>query len=238
MIQLTTPRGLPVSVPENLTEDVTPCFKVGNWRAAKEYYEENGYVVFSRLIAPEMCVRIRDLWDREFTGYMYRQASSGRAEKHLKNENGCVMNRILNLQSVDPSRFPGFRKYATERILVNDRLRDALAALLGSPPKIVQSMHFEGNSETWEHQDSYYLDSETVGETCGVWLAVGGLANRPVPAPGSLHNQRAEHTARQGAVAAEMPVPSPSLRRDRQRSVLHARPTRIASSIARAAMQG
>lgn len=179
MIELTTPRGLPVSVPENVAEDVSPRFKVGNVRAAKAYYEENGYVVFDRLIAPEMCDRIRDLWDREvkpFTGYMYRQASSGRAEKHLKNENGWVMNPILNLQSLDPSRFPGFRTYATERILVNDRLRDALAALLGSPPKIVQSMYFEGNSETWEHQDSYYLDSETVGEMCGVWLAVEDIA--------------------------------------------------------------
>jgi phytanoyl-CoA hydroxylase len=179
MIQLATPRGLPVSVPEDLAEDVSPRFRAWNWPAAKEYYEENGYVVFGRLIAPELCDSIRHLWDREvkpFTGYMYRQASSGRAEKHLKNENGWVMNPILNLQSVDPSRFPTFRKYATERILVNDRLRDALTALLGSPPKIVQSMYFEGNSETWEHQDSYYLDSEAVGEMCGVWLAVEDIA--------------------------------------------------------------
>ena len=179
MIQLTTPRGLPVSVPENVTEDVSPRFDAGHWRAAKEYYEENGYVVFGHLIAPELCDHIRSLWNREvkpFNGYMYRQASSGRAEKHLKNENGWVMNPILNLQSVDPSKFPAFRKFATEKILVNGRLRDALAALLGSPPKIVQSMYFEGNSETWEHQDSYYLDSETVGEMCGVWLAIEDIA--------------------------------------------------------------
>src|SRR5687767_8869764 len=38
MIQLTTPRGLPVSVPENVTEDVSPRFDAGQWRAAKEYY--------------------------------------------------------------------------------------------------------------------------------------------------------------------------------------------------------
>jgi phytanoyl-CoA hydroxylase len=150
MIQLTTPRGLPVSVPESLAEDASPRFRDWNWPAAKEYYEKNGYVVFGRLIAPELCDSIRRLWDTEvkpFTGYMYRQTSSGRAEKHLKNENGWVMNPILNLQSVDPFRFPTFRKFATERILVNDRLRDALTALLGSPPKIVQSMYFEGNSE-------------------------------------------------------------------------------------------
>lgn len=202
MIELTTPRGLPVSVPENIMEDVSARFEVGNWLPAKEYYEKNGYVVFGHLIAPEMCDRIRALWNREvkpFDGYMYRQASSGRAEKHLKNANGWVMNPILNLQSVDPARFPAFRKYATERILANDNLRDALAALLGGAPKIVQSMYFEGNSETWEHQDSYYLDSETIGEMCGVWLAVEDIAataGRFFVCPGSHLIRLNDHSIR------------------------------------------
>lgn len=180
MIELTTPRGLPVTVPEDANEDVSPHFDVSHWQAAKEYYEENGYVVFSRVIAPEMCDRIRDLWDNEvkpFTGYMYRQTTA-RAERHSKNENGWVMNPILNLQSVDPRRFPNFRKYATEKILANARLQDALSVLLGDKPKIVQSMYFEGNSETWEHQDSYYLDSEKIGEMCGVWIAVEDIDAR------------------------------------------------------------
>jgi phytanoyl-CoA hydroxylase len=86
------------------------------------------------------------------------------------------MNPILNLQSVDPQRFPNFRKFATENILANARLRDSLTALLGDAPKIVQSMYFEGNSETWEHQDSYYLDSETIGEMCGAWIAVENIS--------------------------------------------------------------
>jgi phytanoyl-CoA hydroxylase len=179
MIELTTPRGLPVRVPEDLSEDASAHFEVGHWQAAKEYYEENGYVIFSSVIAPEMCDRIRVLWNNEvkpFTGYMYRQATSGRAEKHSKNENGWIMNPILNLQSVDPQRFPNFRKFATESILANARLRDSLSALLGDAPKIVQSMYFEGNSETWEHQDSYYLDSETIGEMCGAWIAVEDIS--------------------------------------------------------------
>jgi phytanoyl-CoA hydroxylase len=33
-------------------------------------------------------------------------------------------------------------------------------------------MYFEGNSATWEHQDSYYLDSENVGEMTAAWLAL------------------------------------------------------------------
>ena len=167
MIQLTTPRGLPVSVPENPTEDLSPRFDAGNWRAAKEYYEENGYVVFGRLIAPELCDRIRNLWDREvkpFKGYMYRQASSGRAEKHLKNENGWVMNPILNLQSVNPIQISRFSQVcATERSRETPRCGTHYGALGSSAENSSNHMVFEGNSENRYTPDSYYLDSETSG---------------------------------------------------------------------------
>ena len=183
MIELTTPRGLPVSVPEDLSEDVSVRFETSQWQAAKTYYEDNGYVIFSGVIASEMCDRIRDLWDKEvkpFTGYMYRRATA-RAEKHEKNANGWIMNPIMNLQSVDPYRFPNFRECATSNILANGRLRDAFAVLLNDAPKIVQSMYFEANTSTWEHQDSYYLDSETIGEMCAAWIAlenIGATAGR------------------------------------------------------------
>jgi phytanoyl-CoA hydroxylase len=88
------------------------------------------------------------------------------------------MNPILNLQSIDPRRFGNFRAFATESLLAAPRLRDLFTALLGDSPKIVQSMYFEGNSATWEHQDSYYLDSEKVGEMAAAWIAIEGIAPR------------------------------------------------------------
>ena len=33
-------------------------------------------------------------------------------------------------------------------------------------------MYFEGNSATWEHQDSYYLDSENIGSMAAAWIAL------------------------------------------------------------------
>ena len=33
-------------------------------------------------------------------------------------------------------------------------------------------MYFEGNSATWEHQDTYYLDSEKIGVMTAGWLAL------------------------------------------------------------------
>ncbi|MBN9541383.1 MAG: phytanoyl-CoA dioxygenase family protein [Reyranella sp.] len=199
MIELTTPRGLPVKVPETLSEDVSDRFTTSEWRAAKKSYEENGYVIFSGVFAPEACDRIRSLWNEEvkpFTGFMYRQETA-RAERHSKNENGWIMNPILNLQSLDPSRFPRFREFATNSILADSNLRDALSALLDDAPKIVQSMYFEGNSATWEHQDSYYLDSEKIGEMCAAWIAVediGARAGRLFVCPGSQRIKLKDHS--------------------------------------------
>src|ERR1700719_157123 len=166
MLELTTPRGLPVHVPETAAEDPSPRFKPHEIDALRKYYQENGYVVVSKLFSAETCDAQRRLWEEEvkpFGGYIYRQATA-KAEKHVFNQNGWVMNPILNLQSVDPRQFRRFRTYATESVLTAPTLRDLFKILLKDTPKIVQSMYFEGNSATWEHQDSYYLDSERVGE--------------------------------------------------------------------------
>lgn len=180
VIQLNTPRGLPVSVPETVAEDPSPRFTIGQATQARAYYDENGYVIFSNLFSSSVCDEVRGLWDREvkpFSGFMYRQATA-KAERHVKNHNGWIMNPILNLQSVDPVHFPGFRTFATQRILTDKALSDCFRLLFDDQPQIVQSMYFEGNSATWEHQDSYYLDSEEVGRMAAAWIAVEDIAAR------------------------------------------------------------
>ena len=207
MLELATPRGLPVRVPELRSEDVSPRFNPGDLDGIRRYYEDNGYVVVAKLFDAEVCDAQRRLWEEEvkpFRGYIYRQAT-GKVEKHALNRNGWVMNPILNLQSVDPRHFPRFRQYATEAVLASSNLRDVFAGLLGERPKIVQSMYFEGNSATWEHQDSYYLDSEKIGEMTAAWIAIEDIAARAgrfFVCPGShklkldahgLENNIAEH---------------------------------------------
>jgi phytanoyl-CoA hydroxylase len=180
MIELTTPRGLKVLVPETPAEDPSPRFAAHDADKLKLYYEENGYVIVKSLFPPEICDTQRGLWEQEvkpFSGYIYRQATA-KAERHVFNEHGWVMNPILNLQSVNPKHFRRFRAHATESVLAAPGLRDVFKILLGETPKIVQSMYFEGNSVTWEHQDSYYLDSEKVGEMTAAWIAVEPIAAR------------------------------------------------------------
>lgn len=180
MLALTTPRGLPVQVPETPMEDPSPRFESHDLDGIRDYYRQNGYVIVRRLFSAEICDTQRGLWEKEvkpFDGYIYRQATAS-AEKHVFNHNGWVMNPILNLQSVDPRRFQRFRDYATEVVLAAPNLRDVFAGILGELPKIVQSMYFEGNSATWEHQDSYYLDSEKIGEMVAAWIAIEDIAPR------------------------------------------------------------
>jgi phytanoyl-CoA hydroxylase len=174
MLELKTPRGLVAMVPETQNEDPSPSFDLSEQEAIAHYYQENGYVVVRGLIASVSCQHMRDLWGSEVKpsrAHIYRQATA-KAEIHKFNSKKWVMNPILNLQSVDPVRFPNFRKYAVEQILTAPRLVEGFRILFDEKPKIVQSMYFEGNSATWEHQDSYYLDSEKVGSMAAAWIAL------------------------------------------------------------------
>jgi phytanoyl-CoA hydroxylase len=175
MIELRTPRGLPVKVPAFPQEDPSPKFELEDYESIRSYYNSNGYAVVRSVFKSSECDQIRRLWNEEIKpsrAFIYRQTTS-KAEKHVLNAKNWVMNPILNLQSVDPVRYPGFRAFATERILTAASLAKVFRALFdGENPKVVQSMYFEGNSATWEHQDSYYLDSEKIGTMAAAWIAI------------------------------------------------------------------
>jgi phytanoyl-CoA hydroxylase len=180
MLELKTPRGLDVSVPECAEEDTTPGFQPHELEAIRAFYREHGYVVVRKAFSHRRCDRLRELWDQEvkpYGGFIYRQATA-KVEKHFCNAQGWIMNPILNPQSLDPRHFPLFRAYAANEILSDATLTSAFANLLGDRPKIVQSIYFEGNSATWEHQDSYYLDSETSGEMAAAWIALEDITAR------------------------------------------------------------
>jgi phytanoyl-CoA hydroxylase len=180
MIALQTPSGLSAPVPEVVDEDPSIHFKPDDLVAIKRYYADNGYVVVDSVIEPEICDEMRELWNTEVKlskAAIYRQATA-KLEVNRHNENGWVMNPILNLQSVDPKQYPNFRSTAKSSIFNNRSLAKLFTALLGERPKIVQSMYFEGNSATREHQDSYYLDSEHVGTMTAAWIALEDIAPR------------------------------------------------------------
>lgn len=178
MIELKTPRGLSVQVPETEEEDPSPKFALDDIISAVKYYHEKGYVVIRGAIEPEACNELKRLWATEVKpskSFIYRQATA-KAERHVVNDKGWVMNPILNIQSIDPVEFPHFRNYGTSRILTDPKMKIILHEMLNDDPMIVQSMYFEGNSATWEHQDTYYLDSEKVGSMVAAWIALEDIS--------------------------------------------------------------
>ncbi len=175
MIELYTPNNLKSNVPENVGEDETPRFNINEeMNNALKYYMENGYVIFSSCITKELCDELRNLWKvnvKNFKGKIYRQTNA-KAEKNIFNKNNWVMNPVLNLQSLNPNLFGSLRNTVDKSVFANNNICKALNLLLGEKPTIVQSMYFEGNSATWEHQDTYYLDSENIGKMTAGWLAL------------------------------------------------------------------
>ncbi len=210
MIELSTPNGLSAQVPENESEDPSPHFTIKDLAGIQAYYEANGYVVVNGLLDPSTCDEMRALWNDEIkpsTHPIYRQETS-RLELNRFNDRGWVMNPILNPQSVDPRQFPRFRKAAREQVLNSSGYASILQHIFGERPKVVQAMYFEGNSETWEHQDSYYLDSEHIGSLMGVWFAledIGPKAGRFFVCPKSHLFNWPKRSLKNNVVDAHVP---------------------------------
>lgn len=201
MIQLKTKGGTIVDVPESIDEDPTPSFSAGQLDEAKVYFDLNGYAVIRNLIDPKDCDRVRSLWNdliKPSTGVIFRQSGDPLA-RHIKNENGWIMNPALDPHSMPQPEFRPFREAIVEQVFDTPAFAGSLRHLLRGSPLIVQSMYFEGNSATQEHQDSYYLDAEKVGELVAAWVALEDIrprAGRFFVSPGSHSTDRCNVSGR------------------------------------------
>ena len=181
MLKLKTPNNIETFVPENPAEDNTPKFQIDNNNKileAKRFYDENGYVIIRNIFSKKVCDTLRNFWQNEIKSYegkIYRQTTSSAEVNHF-NKNNWVMNPILNIQSLNPKYFSGFRNYADQNIFSYSELCKILFVFFDEKPKFVQSMYFEGNSATWEHQDTYYLDSEIIGSMIAGWIALEDIS--------------------------------------------------------------
>lgn len=168
--------GANIAIPATAADDVS-YFAPGETDAIRRYYDEFGYVVIRGAIPADAIDAANAAFDREVLHspkFVYRQATA-KAEKHVYTERGFMLNSILNPQSVDPRAFRDFRTEST-RIFARPELQNAVKSVLGEKGKLVQGMYFHGNPATWPHQDSYYLDSETIGTMTAVWIAMEDIA--------------------------------------------------------------
>ena len=174
-LDLYTKNGLYCKVPEYEEEDKTPKFILSEgFDNPSKFYKDNGYVILKGIFSKDNCDELIKSWEEEvkpYKGYIYRQASA-KLEKNIFNNKNWIMNPILNLQSLNPKYFHNLRSNFENIIASNKNLANFIGFLIGDRPAIVQSMYFEGNSVTWEHQDSYYLDDEDTGSMLAGWIAL------------------------------------------------------------------
>jgi phytanoyl-CoA hydroxylase len=182
--------GGEVLVPTEVDPRTDSYIHLTSGSAIRDYYAANGYVVLRNLVPDEFCERAMSSFADEVKGYqghLYRQPSGGKAETHQFTPSGFMQNSILNVHDLPSRRFGTFRGDSLA-IITHDNMQRAVSAILGSPGMVVQSMYFEGNPNTWPHQDTYYLDSEQLGSMVAAWVAAEDIspgAGRFYVCPGS-----------------------------------------------------
>jgi phytanoyl-CoA hydroxylase len=180
--------GRKISIPERAEEN-DRIFTLSELSEACRYYEENGYVVVRCVVDPAVSDDLRAAFSstvKRYSGYIYRQTTAN-PERNRTNEFGFVMNPILNVQSLRLSHFAPLKQLAM-RTFASEAIQAITRAMFSENAKLVQSMYFEGNAETWPHQDTYYLDSEKIGTMVGCWYALEDIdagAGRFFVIPGS-----------------------------------------------------
>jgi phytanoyl-CoA hydroxylase len=188
MFEIHSPAGDLVRIPDSFDEDRPYFDALGT--EARRYLEEEGYVVLRGLLPAAACADIRAAFAEEvktYGGFLYRQTTA-QAERNQLNALGHVMNPLLNLQDLDRQRFGRLRGRTLDAFTAPSMVA-ALRAVFGEDPKLVQSMYFEGNSATWAHQDTYYLDSERPGTMVAAWIALEDIH----PGAGRFYVYAASH---------------------------------------------
>jgi len=196
--EITAPEGKTISIPVSYEPVSDPYPSADDAGGVKAHYDEHGYVVVRGLIDRDLCPAVLAAYTREmkgYEGYLYRQPSSGRAEKHIFSNDGYLLNSVLNVHDLSPSAFGAFRQAVLD-VVINPRLTSLVRAIMGEEPLLVQTMFFEGNPVTWAHQDTYYLDSTDLGRQVAAWIALEDIhpgAGRFYVYPGSHHLDVKQH---------------------------------------------
>lgn len=170
------PIGGTLSIPAGVAED-RAYFTANELPAALAYYREQGYVVLRGLVPRASIERVHRAFEahvRPYRGHIYRQTTAN-PERHVFTPEGFMLNPIQNIQDLPSRPFAPYREAVLD-LLTGPGPVALLSTLFGQPPRLVQTMHFEGNSATWPHQDGYYLDSAEQGAMAGLWVALEDIA--------------------------------------------------------------
>src|SRR5437870_11290419 len=176
MFPIEGPEGRQIEIPVSVVRNTDPYPPCEDAAGLRRYYEQEGYVVVRELLPGDLCDGAREAFSAEvkpYPGFSYRKALAN-PEKHVFTGHGYMLNSILNIQDLPMSRFGKFREKGLA-LLTHYRLQQIVAAILGEPGKLVQSMYFEGNPITCPHQDTYYLEAAEIVRMTAVSVAVEAI---------------------------------------------------------------
>lgn len=147
-------------------------FTLSQGEEASAYYRENGYVIFSNLIAPDLIAKAMTAYDRlkKKKLFVFRAQDTNRAEAIRTNEFGYIEHSIL-----DPIEltFSGGFSDAIKDCVTSKDLAAALRLLSGKNEfGIWQTMFFDKSTGTVAHQDHWYLDSDPAGNMIAAWISL------------------------------------------------------------------
>ncbi|WP_431857672.1 phytanoyl-CoA dioxygenase family protein [Azospirillum sp.] len=138
----------------------------------RERFLRDGYLVVRGAVPQDLCRKAVAAFEGEVKpsrSYFLRH-EFGTYDRHVFTEHGYMKYPIMNVQDLSRTRFGSFVRHGLD-VLTSRRIREVMAALLGEEGRMVHTMFFDGNQQTWAHRDSHYIDSERVGSMIGVWVA-------------------------------------------------------------------
>jgi phytanoyl-CoA hydroxylase len=138
-------------------------------------YRDDGYVVLRGIVASHACARVLAAFRREVKASPELLAERAREAAVTGapafTASGLLRAPISDFHLQPRARRPAFHDAALA-VAADAGLHAAIRLALGEPGVIVESLFYEGNPQTWAHQDGWYFDSDPPGRLVGCWLAL------------------------------------------------------------------
>jgi phytanoyl-CoA hydroxylase len=147
-------------------------FPLADPAAFVAFFAEQGYIVLRGAVPKDRCEAAKAAFERDVkpSRRYFKRHESGDFERHVFTKAGFMKYPIMNIQGLVDPMFDDFRRNGLD-LLTYPNIRDTVTLLLGESGRIVHTMYFDGNQETWAHRDSHYIDAEQTGRMIGVWIA-------------------------------------------------------------------
>ncbi|MFC1630634.1 phytanoyl-CoA dioxygenase family protein [Pseudomonadota bacterium] len=156
-------------------------FNLDQKDSISSYYEENGYVVFRKLVDESKIDRFLKAYKKTVKHplFVYYSQSQQVCMRPKLTSNDYVQESMQNASHL--AFFHDFTKYFNSCIY-NENVSEALTAISGYPDHISwQNMFFDRSTGTVEHQDSWYLDTEPADGLVGAWYALEDINKESGP---------------------------------------------------------